>query len=302
MRPLVLAVGFVVLWSSGFVGASLAADVSTTSGMLAWRYLVTAVLLVVVVALRHRRPSLRVVVQQAVLGLLAHVGFLGGVFGAAGADMDAGTTALVCALQPMLVAAVGRLFWADRITSRQLVGLGLGLVAVGLTVGGADTSVGAAVLLPICSVLGLSGAALLERRWQPTTDVTVSLTIQVAVSAGVFTAYAAVAGTLQQVTPTTQFLAALAWLVALSGLGGYATFVLCLRRFGASFTSTLLYLTPPVTTLWAWAMFDDTPTVQQLGGLTLGALAVALAAPRNSGKPSDTATHDAGHRTPEKHP
>lgn len=300
MRAVVVGAGFVVLWSSGFVGASLAAEVGTASAMLAWRYLVTALLLVVMVRSRLRSLSAREVGEQAVLGLLAHLVFLGGVFGAAGAGVTAGTTALVAALQPMLVAAAGRVFWGDRIASRQVVGLGLGLVAVGLTVGGADAHAGIAVVLPVCSVLGLSGAALLERRWQPTTDVTVSLAIQVAVSAVVFTGYAVTAGTLTQLTPTPQFLAALGWLVVLSGLGGYATFIHSLRRFGASLTSMLLYLTPPVTTFWAWAMFGDAPTAVQLGGLTLGALAVALAISGTGRGPSGLAIHDAA-VTPGRH-
>lgn len=296
MRSALLAAGFVVLWSSGFVGAALAADAATLSGMLAWRYLLTAALLVAVVAPRLRGLAPSVVGRQAVLGLLAHVVFLGGVFGAAGAGVDAGTTALVAALQPMLVAAVGRIFWSDQVTVRQVAGLGIGLVAVVLTVGGADAPVGAAVLLPVASLLGLSGAALLDRRWRPRTDVMVSLTIQVSVSAVVFTAYAAAVGGLTRVTATPQVLAALAWLVVLSGLGGYATFVLSLRRLGATLTSTLLYLTPPVTTLWAWTMFGDAPTSAQLGGLALGALAVALAAPRR--RVSERAGSSGTSRTP----
>ena len=276
MDRAVLAVGFVVLWSSGFVGATFAADAGDPAGMLAWRYVVTAAVLAAVAFPRLRGVSSRVIAQQAAIGLCAHVIFLGGVFGAAGADVDAGTTALVCALQPMLVVAMGRLFWADRVTAGQLVGLGLGLVAVAVTVGGANGSGGAAILFPVASVMGLSGAALLERRWRPTVDVRVSLTIQVVVAAAVFTAYAVASGSLHEVTPTAQFFVALAWLVGLSGLGGYATFVMCLRRFGASLTSALLYLTPPVTSFWAWAMFGQVPNAQQLGGLALGGLAVAL--------------------------
>lgn len=276
MNRTVIAALFVMLWSSGFVGATLAADVSDPAGMLAWRYLLTAAVLAALCSARLRGLTARVIAQQAAIGLCAHVVFLGGVFGAAGAGVDAGTTALVCALQPMLVVAMGRLFWADRVTVAQLVGLGLGLVAVAVTVGGAEGSSGAAIFLPVASVLGLSGAALLERRWQPTVDVRTGLTIQVVVAAIVFTGYAAAQGSLQQVTPTAKFFVALVWLVVLSGLGGYAAFVMCLRRFGASLTSALLYLTPPVTAFWAWAMFAQVPTAQQLVGLALGGLAVGL--------------------------
>lgn len=274
MRNLPWAVGFVVLWSSGFVGAVLAGE-SSTSGVLAWRYIVTAALLLVLAGTSRRpRPSVREVGRQGVLGFLAHVVFLGGVFAAADAKVDAGTTALVCAAQPMLVAAAGRLWWGDHLGLIRLCGLGLGVVAVAITVGGGGTW-STASLLPVVSVIGLSAAALLQRRWPSETDVLQALAVQAAVAALAFAGFAAASGTLA--TPVTvDFIGALAWLVTLSGIGGYACFLVCLQRLGASTTSTLLYLTPPVTTLWGWAMFAESPTSAQLIGLGLGALAVVL--------------------------
>lgn len=271
-------VAFVICWSSGFVGAVLAGPAGSVAGVLAWRYLVTAVLLVAaVIVLRRARVTRRDLAQQAVIGVLAHVVFLGGVFGGSAAGVDAGTAALVCALQPMLVAVAGRWWWGDRVRVRQLVGLAVGLVAVAGTVG-VGGSWNATVLLPVASLLGLSGATLLERRWQPCTDPVASLAIQVVVSAAVFMAYAVVSGEVA-VAVTPQLIGALAWLVVLSGLGGYWAFLICLRRMGGAATSVLLYLTPPVTTLWVWAMFADPPGTGQVVGLCLGAVAVALALP-----------------------
>lgn len=40
-----LAVGFVVLWSSGFVGAELSSRVAVITTALTWRFVVSAVLL-----------------------------------------------------------------------------------------------------------------------------------------------------------------------------------------------------------------------------------------------------------------
>ncbi|MBS43106.1 MAG: hypothetical protein CMH83_08110 [Nocardioides sp.] len=274
---LLLAVGFVVLWSSGFVGATLAADAGAVAGLLAWRYLATAALLLVPLAPRLLRLTRRQLGEQAVLGVLSHVVFLGGVFGAAAAGIDAGTVALVAALQPMLVTAAGVALWHDRVRAVQLVGLLLGLVAVAVTVGGADV-VGLAVALPVLSLLGLSGGALLERHWQPGVDIATSLAVQVSVAAVLFTAYAATTGALLTVRPGTDVAVAIIWLVVFSCLGGYATFVACLRRFGATRTSTLLYLTPPVTTMWGWVMFADAPSSTQWLGLAIGAAAVGLAA------------------------
>jgi len=276
MRGAWWPVGFVVLWSSGFVGAVLAEPAGSVAGVLAWRYVVTAVVLVAaVVVLRRPAPRPRDLAQQAVLGVLAHVVFLGGVFGATAGRVDAGTVALVCALQPMLVTAVGALAWGDRVPARRLVGLLVGLGAVAVTVGGGAGGEVVTFALPVAALLGLSGAALLERRWHPQVDVVTSLAVQVAVAAVVFLGWAAATGSLA-VPVTGPVVGALVWLVVLSGIGGYAAFVTCLRRLGATTTSSLLYLTPAVTTLWAWAMFDQVPGVIQWAGLGLGAIAVGL--------------------------
>lgn len=284
MTKVLLGAAFVVCWSSGFVGAVLASGSADPSPVLAWRYLITALLLVAVVAptrtrLTRARLTRTELWQQATLGLLAHVVFLGGVFGAAAAGVDAGTTALVCALQPMLVAVAGQLAWGDRLGAGGWAALTLGLAAVALTTGGAALAGGgAALLLPVASVLGLSGSALLERRWRPRTGILPSLTAQVVLAAGAFTAYA-LATTGLRVEVDGRLLVALAWLVVLSGLGGYASYVACLRQLGATATSTLLYLTPPVTAVWAWLMLGEVLSAQQVGGLALSLLAVGLAVP-----------------------
>ena len=199
--------------------------------------------------------------------------FLGGVFGAAESGVAAGTTALVCALQPMLVTAAGGLWWGDRVPHRARLGLLLGLAAVALTVGGSlrGGDLGQpALALPVASMLGLCAAALLERRWggrprsgpdpaiSPVRQLSTGLWVQVSVAALAFTTYAATTGRLT-VTPDARFWAAIAWLVVLSGIGGYVCFLTCLRRLGATATSTLLYLTPPVTTVWVWLMFGERP-------------------------------------------
>lgn len=276
MRTVVVPVAFVLLWSSGFVGATLAADAAPPADLLAVRYLVTAAVLLLVLVVLRRRPPLRprVVAQQVVLGLLAHVVFLGGVFGAAEAGVDAGTSALICAAQPFLVAAAGCCWWRDPWSGRQLLGLVVGLLAVAITVGPAAPS-SIATLLPVASMLGLSGAALLERRWQPQIGVLDALVLQVATAAAGFSALAWVDGAVA-VPASGDVVIAVAWLVILSGLGGYAAFIASLRLLGAGRTSALLYLTPAVTTLWAWGMFADAPSPGQLHGLGLGAVAVAL--------------------------
>ncbi|XVX19236.1 DMT family transporter [Actinomycetota bacterium] len=290
-----MAAAFVVTWSSGFVGAALA-DESRAGlpALLAWRYLATAAVLVLPCVLwpawrRHLAGApLTELARQAVAGLLAHVAFLGGVFLAAERGLGAGLLALVCALQPMLVAAGGRLFFGDRLGWAQWTGLGLGIggVAIGVNGPGAATADGFALVT--AAVLGLSASALLERRWPSPLPVPVSLTVQVLASTLVFMVGAAVTTGIA-VRVSAPVVTAVVWLIVMSGLGGYATFIWCLRHLGATHTSTLLYLTPGVTMLWAWTVLGQRPTpVQWLGLVTvLGGVALTLARRPPAGRRAD---------------
>ncbi len=287
VKRILIAIAFVICWSSGFVGSLLAGESASPAGLLAWRYLATAALLGVVVAgLRAAGGAAQLLVpqltrtdvaHQIVIGVLSHVIFLGAVFSASDAGIDPGITSLVCALQPLIVAAVSARLWGDAFNGRMAAGLGLGLVAVGLAAGAIDFSKTAllGLLLPPVALLGLSASALLERVWNPRASIVQALAIQTATGAVVFTAVASLTGQME-VSVNADFVWAMIWLVFLSGIGGYAAYTACLRVIGPTNTSVLLFLTPPVTSLWTWLMFGHSVGVGQMFGMLLGLLAVVL--------------------------
>lgn len=191
--------------------------------------------------------------------------------------IDPGITSLVCALQPILVAAVGARLWGDPFNWRMAAGLVLGLVAVGLAAGSIDfssTSV-AGLLLPFVALLGLSTSALLERRSDTHASIVQALAIQTATAAVIFTGVAVAKGEMG-VNVNADFAWAMVWLVFLSGIGGYAAYTACLRTIGSTMTSLLLFVTPPVTSFWTWVMFQQPVTAGQIAGMVLGIAAVAL--------------------------
>lgn len=287
MKRILIAIAFVICWSSGFVGSLLAGESASPAGLLAWRYLATAALLGVVVsglrvaggAAQSLVPQLTRtdVAHQIVIGVLSHAIFLGAVFSASDAGIDPGITSLVCALQPLIVAAVSARLWGDAFNGRMAAGLGLGLVAVGLAAGAIDLSKTAllGLLLPPVALLGLSASALLERVWNPRASIVQALAIQTTTGAVVFTAVASLTGQME-VSVNEDFVWAMIWLVFLSGIGGYAAYTACLRVIGPTNTSVLLFLTPPVTSLWTWLMFGHPIGIGQMSGMALGLLAVVL--------------------------
>lgn len=285
-------VGFVVMWSSGFIGARLGTPEAGTPTLMAWRFLFAAGLLMAgAFLLRRRWPSPREIAVQSVVGLLAQGVYLTGVVGAVEFGVSAGISALVAALQPLLAAALAGPVLGERVSRRQWAGLAVGLVGVALVVGG-DTRVGAgaplwAYAMPFVGMVGLVTATLVERKdnlrksgpeasakASPKVDaespLDVALAIQCAASALLFAALAPFWGGLEP-AGDLHFWAAVAWFVVFSTFGGYGFYWLNLKLSGVARVSSLIYLTPPATMIWAYLMFGE-----RIGSLAVVGLVICF--------------------------
>jgi drug/metabolite transporter (DMT)-like permease len=281
-----LAAGFVVMWSSGFVGAVLGTASASSLTLLMWRFLVAAVLIGAWWSLtRRRRITARQITLHGGVGLLSQGVYLYGVVTSAELGVPAGVAALVAALQPIVAATLGGPLLGERTLPAQWIGLLLGLVGVAFVVSGdlATTSgPPLAYTLPFAAMLALVAATFVERRAGTRTDaaelpLTDSLLVQCVVSAVVFSALALLTG---QAAPPSDggFWLAVMWVVVLSTFGGYGFYWLNVRRGSVTRVSSLLYLTPPVTMLLAYLMFDERiAAVGWLGlAICLGAVLLVL--------------------------
>jgi drug/metabolite transporter (DMT)-like permease len=276
-------VGFVVMWSSGFIGARLGTPEASTPTLMAWRFLLAAGLLLVGVFLLQRRlPGLREIAVQSVVGVLAQGVYLTGVVGAVEFGVTAGTSALVAALQPLLAAALAGPVLGERVSRQQWAGLAVGLVGVTLVVGG-DAGAGSdaplwAYAMPFVGMAGLVAATLVERKENlqkstlqasananpkagseeadAETPLDVALAMQCAASALLFAALAPFWGGLEP-AGGLHFWAAVAWFVVFATFGGYGFYWLNLKLSGVARVSSLIYLTPPTTMVWAYLMFGE---------------------------------------------
>ncbi|WNV90729.1 DMT family transporter [Umezawaea sp. Da 62-37] len=272
------ATALVLVWSSGFIGAELGARAAPPATSLAWRFLVTAVVLLPWL-LRGGGLDRREWACQAVLALLCQCLYLAGVFQAAAAGVPAGTSALIASLQPALVLTAAVLLGSSRLKAGHVVGLVLGSAGVALTAAG-DLRAGvdiAALVLPLSAMLSLSAGTLLQQRWTTSdrpTPLMRTLAVQAVFGAVFFTAYAAATGDLAP-PPTARFWTATTWAV-LAGIGSYGAYYLVTTHDGAPRASTLLYITPAATALWATLMFAQPLRTTTIAGLLVSALAVAV--------------------------
>lgn len=272
---------FVVLWSTGFIGAKLGLPYAGPLTFLALRFwLAAALLTVLALATRapwpRRRAELR---HYAVAGLLVHALYLGGVFLGISLGVEAGVSAMIVSVQPLLVAAFAGLALGERVTPRQWAGLVLGLLGVVLILArklghGVGDALGA--LACIAALLAMTAGTLYQKRHCAGMDLRTGNVVQFAAS-GVATGLLALLVEDNRIVWSGEFVFALLWLVLVLSLGAISLLYVLIRRGAASRVSGLFFLVPPCTALIAWPLFGETLGPLALLGMALTVVGVAMA-------------------------
>ena len=265
---------FVLLWSSGFIGAKLGLN-----------YVEPLTLSVAAhgrgsgAARAHHRADaaemagLLGAVHAAIAGLMVHGVYLAGVFIAVANGLSAGLVALIVSLQPVLTSTIANRWLGERVLARQWLGLALGLVGVYLVLHEKTGSGGATTLAWISAIVGLAGitvGTLYQKRFGGGIDWRPALFIQYGAS-GILYLLGAFAFETRTVVWSPELAFALFWLVCVLSLGGVWLFYYLIRRSAATRVSSLFYLAPPITAVMAWAFFGD-----RLAGLALVGMVVCV--------------------------
>jgi drug/metabolite transporter (DMT)-like permease len=270
--------GFVVFWSCGFIGARWGTQYTNAFDLLAWRFLVAGAIAAAILAIRRPRISRRDLATQILMAFLTQFVYLGLIFTGIDHGITAGVTALIGSLQPLLIATVAGPLLDERVSRRQWLGLFLGLAGVGLVVAddlGAGHGSPLVFLLPIAGLLGLVAGTCLERSRKPSTSSLDALAVQSLVSAVLFTALAT--STHRMTVPQQPgFYGAVLWLVLLATGGGWGLYLVNLKLSGATRISSLLYLVPPTTMVFAFLIFHETIGALAVAGMLICTVAVLL--------------------------
>ena len=271
---------FVVLWSSGFLGAKYGLPYAEPLTFLLWRFLlVTLLLAVLALAMRAPWPRSRTEVGHiAVAGLLVHAGYLAGVFGAIHQGVAAGVMALIAGLQPVLTALAAGPLLGERVRARQWLGLALGFIGVALVVQHRWQFDGASLagyLLAAMALVSITAGTIHQKRFCRHMDLRSGGVIQFA-SAALAMAVCAPFFETMVVSWTPRFIAALVWLVVVLSLGAISLLYALIRRGAASRVASLFYLVPPTTALMAYFLFDERLTGMALAGMVLTVIGVGL--------------------------
>jgi drug/metabolite transporter (DMT)-like permease len=262
---------FVLLWSTGFIVAKMAAPHAPPLTFLLLRFAGVVIVLLplawVTHAPWHRR---RAVVDAAIVDCCCRLR----IWAACGSRLrsDAGRSVLaVGGTQPLLCtlgATVG-----ERVGRVQWLGLLLGIVGIALVLSDRLTLAGVGVValsVNALALLGITAGTLYRASWHRNRlahrkhhPVRCVLCRTAAVRIGVET---------MRVDATIEFWLALAWSVFALSLAAISLLLVMIRRGRATEVASLMYLTPAVTAMLAWIVFGE-----RLGVLAWCGVAVTMA-------------------------
>ena len=284
---------FVLTWSAGFILPKIVTAEAPVPTILFWRFLIAGSILALGIGwLRLRRgalsrPAWSDIRPHLAIGLFAQVGYVLPIYLAVGAGVASGTTALIDAVQPLVVATLVGPLLGMRVRGLQWVGLVLGAVGVALVVmtdAATMQTPSPAYLLPLVSLASLVTATFLERRSTTRLSVFATMVTHGAVGLAALSILAAATGTLAPPASAAFWISTVA-IAVVPTLIAYALYWYLLRRLGITVLNALLYLVAPTTAVIGAVLFDEPFTAATMAGLVLGGIAVALViAPERAGR------------------
>lgn len=272
---------FVVAWASGFVVARLVVAHAEPMTFLAARFGLASVLMTIA-ALWLRAPwprSLRAWRDMVGIGLLTQAISLGSVFWAVSRGLPSGVAALIAATQPLLTAMLVGPLLGERVSARRLLGVVIGLAGVALVLAPKLTGTGAYPPVALAVVGAGIASMTLGTLWQKSVGATSDLRTAVPIQFGgsaILALLIAVATETGRIDPAPALWFGLAWAVGVLSIGSVSLLYSMLRRGGVVGVASYMFLVPPVASLMALALFGETLTAVQWGGMAIAALGVAL--------------------------
>jgi drug/metabolite transporter (DMT)-like permease len=266
---------FVLLWSTGFIGARYGLPYIEPLTFLAVRMAFVVLILGAIALIAHVRwPDGAETGHSLVAGLMVHGLYLGGVFTAISQGVPAGISALIPGLQPILTSTIANRLMGETVTRMQWLGLVLGLAGVALVLHDhAIVAAGSALgwVASIVSLLGITLGTLYQKRFCGRIDWRAGNLVQYAGACTLFW-MGAFAFETREIHWSGELVFAISWLVIVLSIAAIGLMYWLIRRSPATGFASLFYLVPPVTALFAYVLFGE-----KLDGVSIVGMVVCAA-------------------------
>jgi drug/metabolite transporter (DMT)-like permease len=270
---------FVLLWSTGFVGAKYGLPYADPFIFLAIRILIASFLLFALA--KAMRMPVRIgrgaIARSGLIGFFLHACYLGGVFYSIAQGLPAGVAAVVTSLQPVLVSVIAVKVLGEQLGLRQVIGLLIGLIGVILVLGPSiDAQIPAPAIIAILTALiGSTSATLLQKKMGSEIPLLSGTAYQYLFS-GCILGMIALATHETTINWTLRFTVAFIWLILVLSVGAILLLLWLLNSGSAAKVSSLFYLVPPATAIEAFFLFGEKVNTQGFLGIGITALGVWL--------------------------
>ncbi len=269
---------FVLFWSTGFIGNKFALPHAEPFTFVAIRLgFASLAMMLLALMLRAPLPRGQAIGHSIVSGVLVHGLYLTGVAVAMAQGMPAGIAALIVGLQPILTSTLANRFLGEHVSRLQWGGLLLGLAGLWLVVqakvSGGTTAWGWAAI--VMSLIGIALGTLYQKRFGGGVDFLSSMPIQYA-AASAFAAIGAFTWETRTVDWQPEFIFAVVWLVVVLSGGAILLLYMLIRRSAATRVASLFYLTPAVTAVMSYLLFNEQLGLAAIAGMAMCAAGVLL--------------------------
>ena len=270
---------FVLLWSTGFVGAKFGLPYADPFIFLSVRILIAAILLFAL-ALILKMPvgiGRQAVARSGLIGFFLHACYLGGVFYSIAQGLPAGVAAVVTSLQPVLVSVFAVKVLGEQLRRTQIAGLLTGLMGVVLVLGPSiDAQIPKpAIIAILIALMGSTTATLLQKKLGADIPL-ISGTAYQYLFSGCVLGLIALATQETSITWNLRFTLAFVWLIVILSVGAILLLLWLLNTGSAAKVSSLFYLVPPATAIEAFFLFGEKVNTQGFLGIGITALGVWL--------------------------
>lgn len=271
--------GFVLLWSTGYVAAAFALQGSAPFTLATLRFVGTALIIgawLPFLQLPRARPA--ALGHAAIGGILLQSGFFGFAYAGLRAGVPPAAAGLIAGLMPLTTALGARVLLGERMKPGATIGLLLGLAGVLLVVvpdlRAPESRLG--YLFMVLALLALSLGTIYQKRHATELDSRVALVAQVTAAAAVVLPFAfCLEGFDLHLSP--QSVGGIAWVILVNSCAGLLLYLWLLQRGAAGRVASLFFLVPPVTAVLAalllghsFSVLDGIGFAIAAGGVWLG--------------------------------
>lgn len=272
----------VLLWASAFVGIRAVGDTYSPGSLSLGRLVVGAVVLTFFARPRRDRlPTGRPLVLVILYGVI-WFGAYNIALNAAERDLDAGTTALIVNIGPIIAAIVAGILYKEGFPRPLVIGMGIafaGVVLIAVSTDRDSTAVDTAsttgVLLCVAAAVFYAFGTLAQKPALKSIEPVMSVWLGCLVGVLVCLPFAP---TLVDELSGASF-HDIAWLVYLGVFPtaiGFSTWSYALKRISTGKAASTTYLVPAVATLISWAVLDEVPAALAFVGGAMCLVGVAI--------------------------